>query len=226
MAIITIQDAINRALTRHPSISPTEAIQFATEVYRELIQAADVGRASVNVNVTDGVHNYLLPTSIYGVIDAEYRRSATETTRLMQVPEDKLAEYISTYRTLHEKGDPIYISAVQADNGTGIVTQFRLYPTPSVTTSGGFPIVTLHVTRQPSVITGSTPIPDRLANADVFVEGIWAKYARLYRDEDFPMLEQRYQKAMDDAITSLRGIFRNESHQMVPDVIVRWPRLS
>lgn len=225
MPIVTIQDAIDRAQKRHPSITTADALDFATEVYRELLQKADVGRSTVTVNVVAGTHTYSVPAHVYGIISADFRISATETVTLQHVSLDQAAERVHDFFSNPSGGTPCWISSVMASS-TGIVSQFRLFPTPDTTTASGYPIVSLHVTREPSSITVLTPIPDRLPNGDVFVEGIWYKHAQIYRDQDAPALEIRYREAMEDAIASLRGMFRNEATQCLPRFLTNWPRQS
>jgi hypothetical protein len=208
----TFNDAVNEARLRHGSIDTTKALEWAIRVYDELALRCEISRKSFDVSLTAGTAEYSIPATVLRFHHADYVQAANQASPLTETPLELIEEIDPSFRATLGEGVPRRIAITLNEGGTKI----RLYPVPETTTDAGYPKVVLYATTRPAII-GSTALPDLLINKDLFVDGILAKHAKLFRDQDYPMLAERYQMAMDEAVTSLKGISAGEQTTIRPD---------
>lgn len=150
--------------------------------HRDLISVApDVARNETTISVASGTHSYDLPSDIGEVLDAVWRTGSAAGQRLKFTTRQQLGNDLSgdNYWAYKAAGTPEYY-ALEGNVSGGVTSQFKLilHPTPSVSTTAGFPaVVVVHSEAK------------TLANSDTIPEGATAA-SRFYRERAAMYLAQ------------------------------------
>jgi len=216
----TFGDAVTRARYRHGSIDPTLGLEWAIEVYDELLLRTEISRKSFDLTLVAGTADYALPATVKFIHHADYLTDTDQGFSLDAISLEEVELYYPGYRITNPEGTPTFYVFNPQETGSTI----KFVPAPDTASSGGIPKIVLQCSTRPA-ITSSSNLPDVLINKDLFVDGILAKHARLFKDSDFEALEMRYRDAMDRAVVSFKTVSREEDTIYMPMSITQIPRV-
>lgn len=209
----TVTTIVDACQYDYPDMTDAKGVEYANVVHRRLLTAFPELRIDTeDINLTSGTGEYSLDEDIYKVHSALYLTAASTGTVLDETSVTELDNKNAGWR-LESSGTPtgFYVWA----NTTGQVV--GLYPKPNTTTSGGFPKVTLYVTRRPSALTGSDTVFTMLPDSQIYKEGILLEFAKAQRKEDVAMRLEVYRAELQRVGEFVRGInFRKLSDEF-PD---------
>ena len=225
MALTTFEHVIDRAQETHPALSDAKGLAYAEEVYRELVAWTEIGREQVSLSVTDGTRDYDLPTGVVNIIKAVYRTGADEYSELSPRSEEAIEGLRRSFRVGNEEGDPRYFALFHPQVSGAVKPRIRLEPIPDTTTST-YPVIELEVNSIPSSFSSSTVIPSHVPNPDVFVDGILAKYTKIYLPDEHIVMKARYRESLDDTISFLKNVSKEEPGMIVPSYLLKMPNQS
>lgn len=200
ITVSTVQEKIQR---RFPDCSDTVALEYINEVHQDLLRQLPLVTATEDISVTASTQEYAINESTIRICAAEWVTSATERSPLTVTDYDYLNSEERSWRS-RSAGTPsrVYLWRSATDNVIG------MDPKPDQTTSGGYPVVRLHVTRV-ATLTGGDSLPKSILTKDAYVYGAMLRFAmdnRTYADE-IPMLKAMY----DEAIAAERKAFEFRS---------------
>jgi hypothetical protein len=222
MALTTLQNVIDRAQARHQSIDSAEALEFAEEVYREFLSKTELGRKAYDISLTAGTREYPLNAAISTIHQVDYVSASGEAKQLDHTDVNQLEAFDPGFLSKGKQSTPTHYY-IEFEEDAGIKAKLNLYPIPDTTTSSGFPKITVFGTAIPT-FTVATLLPERLSTPDVFVDGILAKWAKLYKDSDYQEMQARYDESMNQAIADARNFDRNMTGTYIPSFVTSLPR--
>lgn len=184
----TVANVIASLRRRIPTITPDDALEYINRVHEDLSAMLPLRQDTEDVSLTDGTREYSLDEDIVQIWDAEYRTSATEGHQMKQTSVPDLVLDRAAWR-LAVDGKPFeyYIWG----NTTGKVVGF--FPTPETTTTSGYPIVRLYVSRR-NTLTLSDSLPQTILNKQVYVEGAAWYYCADFKPDMESFYDRRYQE--------------------------------
>jgi hypothetical protein len=94
-----------------------------------------------------------------------------------------------------------------------------LQPTPDISTSSGYPIVSLTV-QKTDVLSVSSALPVAADDYDAWVYGLCRKYAAEKARDQFPAFEALYRQALNELIAFSEG----KSARQMPNIQANVPR--
>lgn len=166
---MTINQVIQRLRRQLPDADDTTILDYINEVHDDLLSLVPLNRTEEDISLVANQTEYTLNPSTVRVWEAEYLRSATDRRPLKGEDITRLALAQPTWRNM-PAGVPrrFFIDRDEDEQIVGIL------PKPNVTTSGGYPIVKLHVTRT-ETLTRTSNVPVGISG-DVYVFGAMARF--------------------------------------------------
>lgn len=205
---------LGRAQRLVPDLADTVAgYEYLNKVHRQLIIELPLRVTSRDVSVTAN-------TSEYALTDAELRVWSAEWVLNANTRYD-LRENEVTWLNLNRRGwrdapaqsrpNEYYIWS----NTTGRVV--GLYPTPSVTTAAGYPVLRIHVSEGQTLTSGDTVLA-ALQSEDVYVYGMAARYGD---DIGHDRTDYFYEKYLD-ALRAEREFWFGRNVRSKPAILPGW----
>lgn len=172
---MTKNDVVTRFRRRYPSCSETFAGSLFDEAYKRLMLNCPLRHTSYVVSLVDGQREYDLPTDVVRVDEAYYVESATSMFPLVETSKAGLVVKQTGWRmfTAHNRPFRYYVDSVVSGSGSKFVLGFEYMP--DVTTSGGYPNVTVYYNSH-TALTGTDLVPPQLPDPDVFLHWMYYKW--------------------------------------------------
>ena len=192
---MTVDQVIARARQTFGSIPLSSAtspngLDLLNEVYGEMLFDVALLSQEVDVTLTAGTNHYTLTTPMR-VFSARYVRSATtgDFRTLEPVSQDEQDERMLQYLRF-QNSEPIEFWTLPKSDGT---SELWLSPTPPTSTTGGYPKVTVRLTKYTAFSSGSDTLPVGLPSYEAFILGLCVKWASALGDPKLGELEQRFE---------------------------------
>lgn len=176
---ITVASVVASVQQHFADIPQGLCLSLLNDVHNDILENVRLTPdTSVQVTLTAGTQEYPLPDSVLRIWDADYSSGSGNHCPLTQTSVDELDYRHQGWRT-EQPGIPNLIY----DRG-GMV---GFYPCPNVSTTSGYPIVTLYVSQlsSPLAIGDSLPGPARTANAWVYA--VCARFSAMLHQDQYPM---------------------------------------
>lgn len=171
--VMSVKDKVQR---RFPDLTDTIALEYINAVHADILRQLPLVTATEDLTLVAGTQEYALNEETIRVVAAEYLTSGTNRRALEPTDYDYLNQEQRGWRGL-SAGTPshFYMWRSAGDNVVGLL------PKPSTGTSGGYPIVRLHVTRV-ETLTGGDSLPKGLLTYDAYVYGTQMRFAMDHRE--------------------------------------------
>lgn len=166
---VTVATQTARLQRIFPEITSAVASEYLGYAHRELCFDMPLYMTDEDITLDGSSQSFAINEDDLRVWSATYHYSATRSKPLRAMTKRKMDLTMSGWRNTPEQVPTMY--AVVDDAGTKKVL---LYPSPSVATSGGYPKVTLSVSRYVAL---STNLPSGLVAPDVYALFAAYKYA-------------------------------------------------
>lgn len=189
IAVSAVQARVRR---RFRDCSDTLALEYINEVHQDLLRQLPLVTATEDLSVTSGTQEYAINEATGRIVAAEWVTSATTREILTVTDFDYLNQEEPSWRS-RGSGTPtrLYLWRSATDNVVG------LDPKPNVTTSGGYPVVRLHVARF-QTLTGGDSLPKSILSMDAYVYGAQMRFAMDNREYagEVATLKSAYEEAI------------------------------
>ncbi|MCU0315863.1 MAG: hypothetical protein MUC92_04665 [Fimbriimonadaceae bacterium] len=191
---MTVSEAIDRARLTYPEMLAPQALVYLQEVVRDVLQDVKAERTKIQIDVSPGESQYLLPQGTLSVWTAAYVAGVGDAWSLRCTTEEELDDIEPLWRELALEAEPrlFFVSG----------SKIWLYPAPQSPTVAGYPRLVLSATVAPT-LTPTTLLPTIL-DGGAYVEGIKAKYASDLRLEAKEVHELAYIREKEKAILAER----------------------
>lgn len=204
----TVSQAIQRLRRHMEEADPTTILDYLNEVHSDLCQLLPIVVDTVDLTLVADQREYTLAETVVRVWSAEYFTSAQDRRALLATDKTEL--------DLREPNWRRWASSIPRRfyvdrNTTDLVV--GLHPGPLTATSGGYPKVTLHVTTEGTLTTGSS-LPKAIASMDVYVFGAMARFET--DPKKAALYEARYQRALAAEISKLHGFNAQKNPTIIP----------
>lgn len=188
-----VQTVVTRLRRAYPDITEAVALELVNEVHQELCLDLPLIVTTEDITLTAGTREYALNENTLRVWAAEYVTSAADGARTSLLETDLSLLYkISPNWRAGGRGTPtrFYISRSSTDYVVGID------PNPASSTSGGYPIVRLHVSRRASDLLIGDSFPKGILKLDLYLSGAAYKWcAERSIKDDLMVWAKRYDDA-------------------------------
>jgi len=184
------------------------AQSLLSDVLKELYGRLPIIRQTeVTLNVTDGTREYAFDVDVTAIQEIIYKPTADETgwVVLSATNIDKLDASDPYWRTDLTEGPPDTYYIKGAPDSDTAKNMIGFIPIPDTTTSGGYPIVAMQVTKW-AALTASETMPSNLLNDNVLVYGM-RYYWAIERDDDNAI--QKWKTLYEDEISKNAIHLRN-----------------
>lgn len=209
---MTAQKIISLARRHFVGFDDQEALTYLQAVHNKILRLVRVKPDETYDQVlTAGVGSMALDPLISRIWSAAYLSSADEVWPLYPRSVDELDWQTKGIWRSQPNGTPIWY-----DERAG---RLVLYPTPSSSTSSGFPIVRLTV-QKTEVLTLSSPLPVAVDEFDAWIYGLCRKYAAEKARDQFPAFEALYRQALNELIAFSEG----KSARQMPNIQANVPK--
>lgn len=212
MAADSVTTTITNAQATYPDITSTNGIVYANRIHRDLLQSYPEMRMDTeDTNLTAGTYEYALDEDIWKVWSAVYLTAASTGTSLFNTTPVQLDNLNPDWR-LESNVAPtkFYI----ASNTTGRV--LGLFGKPPTTTTGGYPIVRMYVSRRGTTLSGSDLVYDWIPSSRVYSAGIAYYHALARYPEHVPIRLEDYQRELSRVDDFVRGTMLQQRDQSFP----------
>ena len=188
---LTVASAITRMRRKFTDISSATALEYLNLVHREILHLIPLSVVTEAISLTAGTYSYAINENDARVWAADYfLESGGDPYRLQGTSYEELNKTQTLWRTLQSQPTRYAIFR----NADDLV--LLLNPVPDTTTSGGYPIVNMYVTRITD-LTDVGDLPVALRNTDVYVFGALYRWAiDMYDQKLVPMLKNLYDEAI------------------------------
>lgn len=204
---VTVASVFTRVRRAFNDASDTVLLEYAQEVNDDIFTELDIKQDTEDISLAAGTIEYVLDEDIRKVLSAELRKSATDIRPLRAIGKSQLK---GAWRD-GPRGDPGRFYTAGNSSGTRVV---GFTPTPITTTSGGYPIVRLYVTRT-STLTALGNLPLGMRSSDVYVFGINRRLcADSKRDE-----EAYWHEKYLEQLAKERALFWSQNVDSPPSMI-------
>lgn len=177
-----------------------------TSIAFEMIAKADkviaseipIRLTSEDINLTAGTGEYATADELIARIwTARYVRSAStgDSKRLIHTDRTKLDLEFGDWRGA-DNGDPDYFYIGSSSAGA---LRVGVWPFPDTTTSGGYPVLRLNISKTADLVTGNS-LPSVIQDSELYVDCACWLYAKRFFDKDKEAkYEARYLRSLDRA---------------------------
>lgn len=210
---MTVQELISLARGHFEGFDSGEALVFLQAVHNDLLRRVRVRPDSaLDVDLVAGTGRYALPSDVLRIWDAAYVASSSESSPLRAKSVDELdSEDGGTWRRA-STGMPL-----SYDERAGEVW---LSPTPSLSTTDGYPKVVLQVTRT-TALAMSDALPTAVPDWEAWLYGLCRRYAAMKS----PASVQMFLALEKDAVERLQRFSLGKAARGRPVVRGRVPRI-
>lgn len=171
----TVASAITRVKRSFPSALNATILEYFQEVEQDLDLLLDFKEDTEDVNLTAGTYEYALDVDILKVTGAELRKSATDVRPMRAIEKSDLR---GAWRDA-ERRDPSRFYLARNNSGVRVVGFDGIPPT---TTSAGYPIARLYVTRG-ITLTDVGNLNSGIRSVDTYVFGACWRLAPEFKPE-------------------------------------------
>jgi hypothetical protein len=203
-----ISTIIASAQNRLGDLTTVRATALANIVHKELfVFIPELRRTPHNtptsISLTAGTKEYAIAEYLAQIDYVQYRTSSTAATKLAEMAVEESNKIVKDWRQQdNDVPQQFYITADSTNGGKGML---GLHPTPSASTSGGYPVVEVFGSlRESSDLTTSSTISEMLPNSQVYVEGICYYAAHELRPDAVSGYYQTYQQQLAVAVQYIR----------------------
>jgi hypothetical protein len=211
---MTVQKIISIARRHFDGFDDQEALTYLQAVHNKILRLVRVKPDEVyDQLLTAGVGSYALDPLISRIWAASYVSGPGDVRPLSPRSVDELDWQTKGLWRTQSTGTPIWY-----DERAG---RLILYPTPSESTSSGYPIVSL-VVQKTAVLSLSSDLPVAVDEYDAWVYGLCRKYAAEKARDQFPAFEALYRQALNELIAFSEG----KSARQMPNIQADVPRPS
>lgn len=195
MAIL-VSTAIEKARTIMKEITPAMGLEIMQEVHNELLNEHPLFMTTEDITLVAGTDEYDLNEQTIQLWHAEYLKSATDRKplRMFDVPARDIEN--PNWRALG-RNRPAMLAVWRNDTNNVVL----LSPPPNESTSSGYPLVRLYVSRL-STLTAVSSLPTNLINDDVYVYGVCARYSARRVPEKYEFYRARFLEAVGRQVKS------------------------
>jgi hypothetical protein len=176
-------------------------------VHRDLCSEFALYKSTTQINLVDGQREYDLDRDVMSVRVVTYLPNNSGAYEIL-MPQDvsELDRTTPGWRRL-AKGAPknFYIDA----------GKIGFFPTPNVTTIGGYPVVEIETTNA-SVLGMGDMVPSAIRSSRVYSLGARRYYAELDAKDQVEFYDQLYQRELMDLERILGRRNRNYRHKITP----------
>lgn len=168
----TVNTIIAKVQERFADATSNAITDYINRVHRDVLSAIpELARHTFDITtVMSGTAQYDLPADALEVANVLYVTDANTATKLTRTSEDKLVEEQPTWE--FDQADTPTQFYVQGNNTSSAVSNLTiyLYPTPSISSSSGYPRVRCYITECKTLI-GTDSLPEGLASYGLYIEG-------------------------------------------------------
>lgn len=202
---VTVATCITEVLREIPAASVAGTGSYATQA-EEFIAKADkilafelpLRLTTEDINLTSGTGEYATADELIArVWTARYVKSAStgDSKRLIHTDITKLDLEFDDWRG-SDNGEPDYFYIGSSSAGA---MRVGVFPFPDTTTSGGYPILRLNISKSADLVTGNS-LPAIIQTSDLYVDcACWLYADRFYDKEKAAKFELRYMRRLDKA---------------------------
>lgn len=183
-----VSDAVTRIRRIHSAITEDIALEYINVVNHALHLDLPVNVTTETINLVSGTQEYALNENTLRIFRADILTSATNRVPLQEYDYSMLNQTRPGWRSA-TTGMPggFYTWRNATDNLVGLL------PKPSTTTSGGYPVVALEVSRTPSAtLTSGSSLPKSLQSLDLYVYGVVSRYLQENPSKEGLQMSEHY----------------------------------
>jgi hypothetical protein len=183
----TVQNVIE-VVAEHEQIDRDRAVDLFNEAHVEIIRNCHlIPDTTTTITLTSGTQEYALPDSCVRVWDAAYYSTSTNWVSLEQTNVDTLFNDYGPGWQLQSAGTPW--SFFERGGNIGFM------PAPNVTSTGGYPSVTLFYTNY-TALSFYDKLPTTIMSMYPWVYFICSKQAVVTAPDKVPMYHNLYEQEM------------------------------
>jgi hypothetical protein len=197
------------------SYSPVRCLELMNEAHLDIMgRCGLVPEGTLDIFLTANQQEYALDDSVVNIDDAVYWSSASSHFPLRPTNKDSLYEdYGPNWEVNISPGQPY--AFYEMGGMIGFV------PAPSITTSNGYPKVTLYV-RQFTPLTLTGNFPTTINTVEPYVLHVLRYYAMKETPEKLPMFDALYK----DKVKSIQDYVWRRTKRDKPRVFMRIPKIG
>jgi hypothetical protein len=216
-----VSTVIAKVQRRLPDANGTDLLDKVNQIHRHILaEIPELRRDSLTINVTSGTYEYALGETEFQVDSALWiTQTGQPNNELLPTNVESLNRSVPQWRTAATATPTqFYISSAQVSGSNSAV--LGLYPSPNVSTSGGYPYVQLWGSvLQSSDLTTSDSCLVTLQSSQVYVEGVSFLAAAEIRPQLAGTYKQEFEYQLQLAKKYVRT--RNEMLKSVPNKNIR-----
>lgn len=182
----TVASVITRMQRKFPDIDGATALEYLNLTHQELCVRIPLSIQSESISLTAGTFSYAIHDDDVKVWHVEYMRSATDIHRLEASHWETWNQEQPQWR-MNAQAEPTRY-AIHRDSTDQAI---YLWSPPNLTTSGGYPVIRLWVTRYVA-LTSNGDLPPGLVNSEVYAFGAMMRYAFDHDHASYGECKARY----------------------------------
>lgn len=168
--VATVVSSVQRV---YSNLITSDVVGYMNEVRPDILRRLRLRNTTQNVNLTASTGEYAITAPMLGATSVVYIRSATESDRRILEPTNlETLDIVHPNWRSREAGEPRYYYFIDGLTGPKI----GFFPKPDLTTTGGYPIVTIYYLDCETLNSGST-IYDDILSPMLYVHNVCRRYA-------------------------------------------------
>ncbi len=168
--VATVVSSVQRV---YSNLITADVVGYLNEVRPDILRRLRLRNTSQTVNLTAGTGEYAITTPMLGATSVEYRRSATDSdARILDPTNLETLDIVHPNWRNRESDEPRQYYFIDGLTGPKI----GFFPEPDLTTTGGYPIITIRYLDCETLSSGST-IYDDILSPMLYVHNVCRRYA-------------------------------------------------
>lgn len=212
MASVLVSSIITEFRYTFPDCDATLALTLFNRVHGDLLEMLPLKVTQEDITLTAADYEYSLNERTLKIWSADYLRSATDVKRLIEVDYERYNRETPNWR-VSPQGEPSQYSIWRS----GVTLGLYCYPVPQTTTSGGYPIIRLDVSRTEELLS-SEYTPVGLGSADIYFTGMCKRYARIRKRDEYKFWSEQF----TEELKRERDTWDSRAVQTPPSVTPSW----
>lgn len=200
----TVSQAIDKAQRREPNLSDARGLELLLDAHREILFRAQIRNSSDDVSLTQGTHEYDLPSGVLRVFSAVYVESADTGYQLTETSLDAMEVRGDAWllSLAEEVPSRFYTSTTTSGNTSKL--RIGMDAKAPATTSGGYPVLRLRTTKYTALGTGDE-LPPMIATDEVYVHRVCCGHALdQKRWDEAEHYRAMFEREMDALVSNLK----------------------
>ena len=190
---ITVASVILRGQQFYPDLTSTIALGFLDDLHQELCARIPLQPDTTEtISLTAGTAVYTPATQPLRVFDAQYFTASGVCESIFPTSTEQLDKMDQGWRAQAANTSNVPECYYQQGNVIGF------YPVPPVSTSGGYPNITLYLATQPAALGSGDSLPALVYSMDPYLYGMLHRFSLQQHRSDAAMWSEMAEKAQEN----------------------------